>query len=121
MNAPLLKKPRLGFQDWVLIRRLVQVTPSLADRASHVLMRMFAGSSLRSNQIAYRLPLLAAAIHGKNWSFGAGLPDPVTDRKRMSDQCFPPSVDRWKEMSALDTARLMLFWYRKVSDPVRGL
>jgi hypothetical protein len=52
MNAPLLKNPRLGFQDLVLMRRLVQVMPPLADRAYHVLMLMFAGDRRRSNQIA---------------------------------------------------------------------
>jgi hypothetical protein len=43
MNAPLLKNPRLGFQDRVLIRRLVQLAPPLADRASQVLMLTLAG------------------------------------------------------------------------------
>src|SRR5215467_2091045 len=120
MNAPLLKNPRLGFQDRVLIRRLVQPAPPLADRASQVLILTLPGSSRRSNQIAYRWPSPVPATQGKNWSLRAGLPDLVTDRNRALDQCCPPSVDRWTEMSALVTARLMLFWYRKVSDPVRA-
>src|SRR5690349_1918507 len=120
MKAPLLKNPRLGFQDRVLIRRLVQLAPPLADRASQVLMLTLAGSSRRSSQIAYRCPSPVPATQGKNWSLRAGLPDLLTDRNRALDQCCPPSVDRWKEVSALDTGRLMLFWYRKVSDPVRA-
>ena len=70
MNAPLLKKPRLGFHDWVLIRRLVQVTPPLADRASQVLILMFAGSSLRSNQIAYRFRCLLPRPRGRTGHWG---------------------------------------------------
>src|SRR5262249_26574144 len=120
MKAPLLKNPRLGFQDLVLIRRLVQLAPPLADRASQVLMLTLAGSSRRSSQIAYRGPSPVPATQGKNGSLGAGCPEPSTDRNWASDQCWPPSVDRWKEMSAFDTGRLMLFWYRKVSDPVRA-
>src|SRR5215510_9864322 len=64
MKAPLLKNPRLGFQDLVLIRRLVQLAPPLADRASQVLMLTLAGSSRRSNQIAYRWPAPVPATHG---------------------------------------------------------
>src|SRR5947207_6430848 len=120
MNAPLLKNPRFGFQDRVLIRRLVQLAPPLADRASQVLIRTLRGSSRRSNQIAYRWPSPVPATQGKNWSLRAGLPALLTARNRALDQCCPPSVDRWKEMSALDTGRLMLFWYRNVSDPVRA-
>jgi hypothetical protein len=74
----------------------------------------------RSSQIAYRCPSPVPATQGKNWSLRAGCPEPLTDRNRALDQCCPPSVDRWKEMSALDTGRLMLFWYRKVSDPVNA-
>src|SRR5436190_16893728 len=103
MNTPLLKNPKLGFHDRVLIRRLVHLAPPLADRASQVLIRTLRGSSRRSSQIAYRWPSPVPATQGKNWSFRPGLPALLTDRNRMLDQCRPPSVDRWKEMSALDT------------------
>jgi hypothetical protein len=52
MNAPELKKPRSGFHDLVLIRKLFQLLPSLVDSACQVSMSRLAGSSRRSNQMA---------------------------------------------------------------------
>jgi hypothetical protein len=51
MNAPLVKKPRLGSQSLLLILSLAKDAASLFDTACHVLIRTLAGSSRRSNQI----------------------------------------------------------------------
>src|SRR5919198_5402229 len=109
MNAPEVKKPRSGFHERVLIRKVRQLRPSPPLTACQVSMLRLAGSRRRSNQMALNSPDGVAAIHGKNWSLGAAAP-PALLSTRASVQWKPPSRDSCREMSAPDTARLTLFW-----------
>jgi hypothetical protein len=98
----------LGSQSLVLIRRWqargVAVRHRLPGVDPHV-----GRVSRRSNQSVKR-PFSSDAAHGKNWSLPAGWPDESVERNAASDQCSPPSAEVWKEMSACEVGRLMLFW-----------
>src|SRR5712691_7928204 len=110
MKQPHLKKLLSGFQDFVLISKFVQVPPSFVERASKVSINLLPGSLRLSYQMACRLPLSSTAIQGSYWSLGAGAPLAVMLMNLAWLQCFPKSLDCWKEISAPDTRRLMLFW-----------
>src|SRR6266849_11087508 len=110
MKHPHLKKLVSGFQDVVLISKFVHIAPSFVESASNVSINLLPGSLRLSYQMACRLPLSSTATHGSYWSFGAGAPPAVMLMNLAWLQCFPKSLDCWKEMSAPDTRRLMLFW-----------
>src|SRR5919201_4407599 len=98
MNAPEVKNPRAGFHERVLIRYVRHDRPSLLEVACQVLMSWLAGSSRRSNQIAWKVPDGVASIQGKNWSLRAAAPSAVADAvlsTRASDQVSPPSWESW--------------------------
>ena len=89
---------------------LGQVAPPSVESPWKVSISTLLGSLRLSNQIAWRFPPGSTSIQGKNWSFGAGSPDPSTATGTMSDQVRPWSNDWVKEMSAPDAALSMLFW-----------
>ena len=66
MNAPEVKNPKSGFQDWLEIWKVSQERPLLPEVACQVSMLRLAGSRRRSNQIAWKSPEGVASIQGKN-------------------------------------------------------
>src|ERR1700692_2748842 len=108
MNAPLLKKLRLGFQALVLMSWLDQCTPS-ADSPWKVSIQVLFGSLRRSYQIATHLPLDSEVKDGKNWSCGAGVPLAARLMYRIALQVVPPFVDCSNEMLAPEVDAFRLF------------
>src|SRR6476661_2006237 len=100
MNAPEPKKLWFGFHRWVLMSLLDQLRPLIPERPSNVSMLMLPGAFLLSNQMARSLPFGVTSIHGKNWSFGAGVPEPLIATSCMFDQVWPESFGFANEMSA---------------------
>src|SRR5919197_3746779 len=121
MNVPPAKNEKFGFHATVEMSRFRHVRPSFDEKPWNVSISRFPESFRLSYQIACRFPASSTASQGKNWSFGAAAPLAVIAIGRASDQVAPESRDCWSEMSAPDFARLMLFWYAKLSDRVCGL
>src|ERR1700693_5692255 len=108
MNAPLVKKLRLGFHDVVLMSWFVQCQPS-ADSPWKVSILVFAGSLRRSYQIAIHLPFASEVKDGKNWSWAAGAPPAPRLMYRIGPHVTPPLLDCSNEMLAPDLVRSRLF------------
>src|ERR1700719_1001855 len=108
MNAPLVKKLRLGFHGVVLMSWFVQCTPSL-DSPWNVSMFVFVGSLRRSYQIAIHLPFTSEVKDGKNWSRAAGAPPAPRLMYRIEPHVRPPLVDCSNEMLAPEVERSRLF------------
>src|SRR6266576_2108888 len=103
MKLPEPKNDRFGFHDAVLMSWNDHVAPSSVEVAWNVSIRRLPASLRLSSHTACSVPSgpsESAAIHGKNWSFGAGAPPPSTESGTASLHVAPWSVDCTNEMSA---------------------